>query len=493
MSWPEELPTPVAPTEAYPSAQNDPPRDLRGRFIARLEARGSYPNWVLFAALGGMFATTFPITILTIALGSIAREFHVSETTIAWVITAPMLCSAVTLPLLGKLGDLHGHRRIFLLGFAAATLTAVATAFAWSAASLIALRTLAAVVGGATGPASMALIFGVYDPSERVRAMGWWSMTGAAAPALGLVLGGPLVDLLGWRVVFLLQAVLSVAALALAALVLRETERHRVRFDLAGAGALGIAVGGFMFALARVRDAALLSPSVFGAFAIGLAAVALFVRIERRTAEPLLELEFFARPNFTAPMLANAFQGAAYMGAFVLAPLVLLEIFGFTISQAAGIMLLRTLTLALASPLGGRLGVALGERTAATVGSLILTASLALIAWSAGHGELLGFGAGLVLQGLGYGLGLPSLNSAVANAVPERDLGIASAGSRLTGTVGTAFGITALTLVYGGHNAGPAFQTAFLAGAGFAALSLVAAWFMQDEGKEPCLDATRSA
>jgi len=485
MSWPDEL--------RPPAAQREAPPGLRDRFVARLEARGTYPTWVLFAALAGMFATTFPITILTIALKPIALEFGVHETTIAWVITAPMLCSAVTLPLLGKLGDLHGHRRIFLLGFLLATVTAVATAFAWSAWSLIGLRTIAAVVGGATGPSSMALIFGVYRREDRVRAMGWWSMTGAAAPALGLVLGGPLVDLFGWRVVFLLQALLSVAALALAAFVLRETERHRVRFDFAGAGALTVAVGGLMFALARARDLGGTSPVVLGAIAAGVVALFAFVRIERRTAEPLLELDLFGKPNFTSALVSNAFQGAAYMGAFILAPLVLFGIFGFTVLQATAIMLLRTLSLTLASPFGGRLGEAVGERMAATIGSLILTTSLVVIAWAASHGEIVAFGAGLVLQGVGHGLALPSLSSAVANAVPESDLGVASAGNRLTSQVGTAFGITALTLVYGGVDTGPSFQTAYLAGAGFAAVSLIAAWFMQDEGEEPCLDATRSA
>jgi MFS family permease len=391
-----------------------------------------------------------------------------------------MLCSAVAFPLLGKLGDLHGHRRVFLAGFAAATVTAVATAFAWSAGSLIGLRTLAAVVGGATQPTSMALIFSVYPPEQRVRAMGWWSMTGAAAPALGLILGGPLVDLLGWRVVFVLQAVLSVLALGLAAAVLRETERHRVRFDVAGALTLAVAVAGFMLALAKGGDWGLLSPWIGASLAVGIVGVAAFVRVERRTSEPLLALEFFRERNFTATLLSNAFQGAAYMGAFVLAPLVLLEIFGFSISQAAGIMLLRTMTLTLASPFGGRLGMRVGERRAAVTGSVLLTASLGLIAWSAWADVFPGLAAGLVLQGLGHGLALPSLNSAIANSVPERDLGIASASSRLTGTMGTAFGITVLTLVYGGVNEGPAFLRAFLAGAGFAFLSLAAAFFMRD-------------
>jgi len=485
MSWPEHLPTPTAPSGARSG--------LRERVIARLEAGGRYPTWVLLAALAGMFATTFPITILTLALKPIALEFAVRETTIAWVITAPMLCSAVTLPLLGKLGDLHGHRRIFLLGFAAATVTAVATAFAWSAASLIGLRTVAAVVGGATGPSSMALIFSVYDREQRIGAMGWWSMTGAAAPALGLVLGGPLVDWVGWRIVFLLQAVLSVGALALANFVLRETERQRVRFDFAGAFALALGVAGFMFAMARARAAGPLSPEILASVALGFAAIAWFVRVERRTAEPLLELAFFGKRNFTGPMVSNAFQGAAYMGAFVLAPLVLYAVFGLSITRASAVMLLRTLTLTLASHLGARLAMGVGERRAASIGSLVLTASLLVIAWSVGQATLVGFGVGLVLQGLGHGLALPSLSSAVANAVPDRDLGIASAGSRLMGTLGTAFGITALLLMYGGDDSGEVFQRAYLAAAGFAALSLVAALWMQDDQESPCPDAIRSA
>ena len=89
---------------------------LRNRVIARLEERGNYPTWVLLAALAGLFASTFPITILVVSLGVIAREFGAGETTVAWVIAGPMLLSAVALPLLGKLGDMLGHRRVFLAG-----------------------------------------------------------------------------------------------------------------------------------------------------------------------------------------------------------------------------------------------------------------------------------------------------------------------------------------------------------------------------------------
>lgn len=454
----------------------------RERLIADLERRGRYPTWVLLAALAGMFATTFPITILAISLGSIAEEFRTSETTIAWVISAPMLLAAVVLPLLGKLGDLQGHRRVFLLGFCGATLVAALTAFAWSPMSLIVLRTLAAVMGAATQPTSMALIFGVYKPEQRVRAMGWWSMTGAAAPALGLIAGGPLVDWLGWRVVFILQAVLSALALALAAAVLRETPRQRVRFDLLGGTTLALAVAGFMFALGRVRDLGLQSPWILAGAVVGVLGAAGFVSVERRAREPLLPLEFFSRRNFSAAIVSNAFMAAAYMGAFVIAPFVLLRIFGFSISVAAGIMLLRTLTLTLSSPVGGILGTRIGERGAALVGSAVMTVSLCLMAWAVQQNVLLGVGAALVLQGMGHGLALPSLTSAISNSVPERDLGVASAASRLTSQAGAAFGITLLTLVYGGNDTGEALALALLAGAILSALSLVTALGMEERG-----------
>jgi EmrB/QacA subfamily drug resistance transporter len=430
---------------------------------------------VLFAALAGMFATTFPITILTISLSSIATEFGTRETTMAWVITAPMLCSAVALPLLGKLGDLRGHRRIFLAGFMLSTGAAAATALAWDVSSLIGIRTLAAAVGAATGPTSMALIFSVYDREERIRAMGWWSMTGAAAPALGLIAGGPLVDLLGWRIVFVLQAFFSLFALALAAFVLRETPQQKVRFDFAGALTLALGVAGLMLALGRVRDVGVLAPEIGASVLLGVLGLVLFVRVERRAAEPLLRPALLSQRSFTAPMLSNAFMGAAYMGAFVLAPLVLLKLFDRSISEAAAIMLLRTATLTLCSPLGGRLGMRVGERAAALVGAVVMTVALAIIAYGVLESSLVLFGVGLVLQGAGHGLALPSLSSAVASAVPDEELGIASASNRLTAQVGTAFGITALTILYGGDGSPEAFARAFALGAALSLASVVAA------------------
>jgi MFS family permease len=431
-----------------------------------------------------MFTSSFPITILAVSLGEVAHEFDASETAVAWVISGPMLLSAFALPLLGKLGDLRGHRRVFLAGYAAATVTAGLTALSWDLFSLIGFRTLAAALGGATQPTSMALILSVYARHRRVRAMGWWAMTAAGAPALGLIAGGPLVDWLGWRIVFVLQAGFSLVTLLLAALVLRETPRQRVRLDAAGAIALALAVGGFMFALGRGRVVGLLAPSIAVSCLAGVLGLLLFVRIERRADAPLLPLEFFRRRNFTAPILSNAFMGAAYMGAFVLAPLVLIGMFGFSISAAAGIMLLRTFSFTVTSPVGGWLGGRVGERTAAVLGAGTMTAAMVAMIVGVLEGSLAAFGSGLALQGIGLGVALPSLTSSISNAVPEKDLGIASAANGLTGQTGSAFGVTLLTMVYGGLNTGIGFGRAFAVGALLSALSLAAAAFVRSERRK---------
>jgi len=451
-------------SESLPESFEPLPPGARARLVERLETSGRHPSFVLLAALAGMFAATFPITILTVSLASIAREFGTAETTMAWVIAAPMLVSAVALPLLGKLGDLRGHRRIFLFGTAAATLTAIATCFAWSAGSLIGFRTLAATLGGATQPTAMALIFSVTPREQRVRAMGWWSMTGAGAPMIGLAVGGPLVDWLGWRVVFAMQAFFCALAFALAFAVLRETPRRRVGFDVPGALTLALGVAGSMLALGQIRQYGLGSRWVLGSLAVGALGLAAFWRVEQRVAEPLLPFALLRARRFVAPLLANAFTSASYMGAFVVAPYLLQRTFGLSITATSGMLLLRTASYTFGSPVGGALGERFGERIAARIGCGVMVVAMALLAGGAWVSSFAIVAGGLVLQGIGYGLCTPSISSAASNAAHDDDIGIASAVSRLMGSVGAAFGVTFLTLLYGGNDSPQAFTLAFAAG-----------------------------
>jgi len=452
------------------------PWGVRDRWIADLRARGVHQRWILFAGLAGMFAGMFPFTVLAVSLKNIAAELGSTETTLAWVVTAPILFSAIALPVLGKFGDMYGHRRVFLLGTGAATLLSFVTAGAWDAYSLIGLRVAASVIGAASGPSSMALIFDAYSPEERTRAMGWWSMMGAGAPALGLIAGGPMVQYLGWRMLFIVQGVFSLLALVFAWFVLVETARLKVRFDVLGSLLLAASAGCLMFALGQVGELGPSSPWIWGAILLSVGLVYGFVRVEGKTEEPLLPLEFFSYRNFTAPILSGALQNGAYMGAFILAPFLLQNVFELTLVSTSLFMLLRTLTLTLTSPLGGALGTRAGDRRASMIGTGTIMVSMAVLATGASIEWIAVVGAGLVLQGLGQGLCAPSLSAAVAGAVPPEHLGVATAAKNLVNQVVTAFGIALLAGLYAG---GAGFQPAFFAGGIMALLALCAAAFMK--------------
>ena len=468
--------------------------EARGRVQSRLGDGDRYQRWVLLTALTGMFATTFPVTLLAVSLPTIAEDFDASETLVAWVISAPLLGSAVALPILGKLGDLYGHRRVFLTGFAVSTAVTAATVFAWDPYSLIALRGLAVVVGAATIPSSMALINSVYARHERAKAMGWWSLVAAGSPAIGLVIGGPLIDAVGWRPMFGIQAVLSVVPVLAALLVLRETTRRRdVGFDIPGSLTLAVGAGGIMFGLNQVPIRGV-DTVIVAAFLIGIAGLLAFAYVESRVTFPLLPLEFFRRRNFTASILAALFSGAAYMGGFILAPLLLQSIFALSVSATSLVMLLRPGSFAITSPIGGSIATRRGERPVAMFGSATIATALLLLGLGGTWDLLWLIAVGLVLQGIGNGTAQPTITATMSNSVDESDLGIAAAAQRMAFQVGSALGISTLTSIYGGTEEAADFLTAYLVGAGIAVLALVAASMMRSTESEPLpVDADHDA
>jgi EmrB/QacA subfamily drug resistance transporter len=446
----------------------------------RIQRSADYPRWVLIACLSGMFATTFTITILGVSLAVIADDLGSNVETVAWVLTGPMLVQALALPVLGKLGDVYGHRRIYLAGFALAGVAALATAFAWDAPSLIGIRTVGQLVGTATMPSSTALLFSVYRPRDRVRAMGWVSLVAAGAPVLGLAIGGPMVDTLGWRPLFVIQAVLSVGALALSALVLRETARKQQQsLDLPGAATLAVAASAFTFGINRLPIWGISHPGVLGPLALVPIALFLFARVERRARHPLVPLEFFRRRNFVAPMISGFFMQFAYMGGFIITPLLLFQVFFYSATATSLLTMLRPLTFSLTSPIGGAIATRVGERRMAIVGTGLI--AIAMLSFAHGASELsIPFVAGgLAIAGLGLGICQPSLSAIVGNAVDEHNFGIASSAIQMTSSVGAVAGVSVMTALAARSHSGQIFYEGYLLGAGIAGLGFIATLFIQ--------------
>lgn len=476
---PEHPETRALPGE-YPGTDEVPavnwPLLMRERIRSRIVG-GERGRWVvLVTVLVGLFAAGFTITVLAVSVPTIADDLDSTETALSWIVTGPLLTFALCMPLFGKLGDIHGHRRLYLAGYLGFTLVTAVTAFAWSAETLIGLRVIAAFFGAATGPASMALIMHEFPERDRVKAMGWWSLVGAGAPVFGLVAGGPLVEAIGWRAIFVVQAPISALALVLAVVVLHETpRREREPIDLAGAAWLAAATISLLLAISRGSTWGWSSAGVLVLLAISPVALTMFVVTERRAASPLIPLELFSRPSFTPSLVAQFCSNFAYMGGFFITPLLMQDVFGWGLAATGYIMLCRPLSFSLSSPVAGYAATRTGERAAATVGTALVVASMVVFAVASDQLQTGLIVVALVLSGLGLGISAPSLMSSVANAVDSSDLGVANAAQAMVAQVGISVGIQVLVVVQDSAS----FATAYLVGGAVAVMGVVAASFVR--------------
>ncbi len=236
-----------------------------------------YQWWVLWVSLSGLLATNLLFTVFVVALPEVSRSLHASVGATTWVVTGPLLAYGVVAPLVGKAGDLFGHRRLFMAGIMAETVAAATSALAPNIGVLIAARVLGGMVGASIGAASMALVLSVFDHHDRVKALGFWSLVGAGGPVIGVALGGPVIQHFGWRWMFFLQVPLLLAAAVLALTVLpqRATGRRHVTWDeldldWAGAGSIAACVAAFLLALTFLPSFGGSSPLVLGLLGVSV-------------------------------------------------------------------------------------------------------------------------------------------------------------------------------------------------------------------------------
>jgi MFS family permease len=421
---------------------------------------------VLAATLTGQFATGFPVTILSVVLPVIARGYGVSPGLLTWAITGPMLVMAISTPVFGKIGDVFGHRRLFLISLVGSIILAVITAAAPTAAALIAIRIVSQAFGAAAQPSALALIMRVYPPAERGRASGWWSMVGAGAPVIGLVIGGPLAQVLGWRSLFLIQAGLTIVALAMAVPLLPKGQLvQRVKVDYLGAGLLMAGALGFLFAVNRV-PAVGVSPLIVVVFVVGLVALVLFGWRQVRTPYPLIQLSYFRNPGFSLPIAVLFCIFFGYMGGFVISPIYVESALALSLSATSLVMMSRPIANSLLSPIWVRLPARWG-RHGPVVGSLMSVAAMGTFAAGAAAHSVLAFVIGNVLSGLGAGIAQPALTATMINSVRTEDQGAAGGQQVMATQIGSVLGISLLGGIAAGHRvtgSAPAWVLAYAIG-----------------------------
>jgi MFS family permease len=427
--------------------------------------------------MAGIASTSFPITVLSASLPVIADDLTTSESTVSWVQTAPLIAMAVGTPIAGKVGDLYGHRRLYLWGYALATGFAVLTGLAWDVGSLVAMRTLGQFIGAATLPASMAIIMTVFARRERALALGYWSAVTALSPAIGVTFGGFMVDAFGWRTIFFIQAVPSMIALLAAIPLLPDTARKpEVRFDIGGAVSLGVAVTGLLMAINRGPEWGWGHSLVVAGLAVGPTSLMVFAAIERHTADPLFPLDFLGRRGFVIPNLVTFLGHMAYMGTFVVAPFMLEGAFGITdVSRISAALIARPVGFSAGAWYAGRVDTRLGGRAIMVAGAAIMAVALA----GTGAAILAGWLAGVIVllfvAGVGQGAIRPAAVAGVANSVDDADLGVASGALQMIGHIGAATGITIMITVLGSSDSSERYFVIFLLAAVIGSMSAFSA------------------
>lgn len=407
-------------------------------------------RWIMLATVLGSGLSMLDSTVVNVALPALGASLDASIGDLQWVVNGYTLSLAALILLGGSLGDRFGRRRLFLVGvvwFAAGSLLCgLAPTIGW----LIAARILQGVGGALLVPGSLAIISATFVRSDRARAIGSWSALAGVATAAGPLLGGWMVQTIGWRWVFLINLPLAVIVLVVALRHVPETSDPSAprSFDLLGAalGALGLAA--LTYALIGAGDGWSLAVVAVGA--LGLAALVAFVVVERHQSHPMLPMDIFASRQFSAANVVTLLVYAALGAMFFLLVVQLQVVAGFGALAAGSALLPITIIMLLLSSASGQLAERIGPRLPMTVGPLL-----------AGVGSLLLLGIGpdtsyatdvlpaVVVIGLGLALTVAPLTATVLAAAEDRHAGIASGVNNAVARAGGLLAVAAIPVLVG--------------------------------------------
>jgi EmrB/QacA subfamily drug resistance transporter len=449
--------------------------------------RLSYQRIIAVIYVAAMFMTILDVTIVYVALPSVARSFSVSPAATDGVIVGYLVSLAVWIPASGWVGDRFGTKRTFLTAISLFTVASALCGLSQSVLELVLFRVLQGAGGGMLTPVGMAMLYRAYPPEQRARVARLLVIPTVMAPALGPLVGGALVDSLSWRWVFFLNVPIGVAALAFSALRLREhRERAGERFDVAG---FVLAAGGFGLFLYALSEAATLgwaSPVIIGAAAAGTVLIGLLVRVELHTAVPMIDFRLLRYRLFGVANLASLFASGGFLGLLFIAPIWLQTGRGLSALVSGSSTAPEALGVLISSQLVGRIYPRIGPRrliSGGLVGVTVATCLLALLM----DGNLWLFRAVMFAIGVGWAYVVISMNAGVFAQVSPRDMGRATALYNTQRQLASALGVATLSSIIGTQAAAASlagnvtvFRVAFAAAAGFTFVGAMIALAIRD-------------
>jgi EmrB/QacA subfamily drug resistance transporter len=401
---------------------------------------------VLAICCSSLFIVGLDNTIVNLALPSIRRDLGSSLSGLQWVIDAYTLVLAALLMLGGSTGDRIGRRRTFQTGLTLFGIGSLLCSVAPTTGWLIAFRALQAIGGSMLNPVAMSIITNVFTRrEERAKAIGVWGSVIGLSMALGPLVGGLLVDVVGWRSVFWLNVPVVVAVVVLTARFVPESRAPRARrFDPAGQLLMIVLLAGVTFGIIEGPGRGWGSAVIVASFVLAAAALVTLVLVESRRDEPLLDPRFFASIPFSAATLIAVAAFSAFAGFLFLNALYLQDIRGYSPLHAGLLTLPMAAMTALLPPFSGRMVAHRGTRLPLVIGGTGLALGGCLLLTLDASTPLLLVVAAYVVFGIGFGMiNAPITNTAVSG-MPTSQAGVAAGVASTSRQVGSALGVAVL-------------------------------------------------
>jgi EmrB/QacA subfamily drug resistance transporter len=404
--------------------------------MTSLESRS---RWLalLIVCLGDLMIV-LDVTIVGVALPSIREDLGFSETSLAWVVNAYLLTFGGFLLLGGRLGDLLGHRRLFIAGIGLFTAASLTCGLATSQAALIGARAVQGIGGAVVSAVALSLIVTLFtEPGERAKAMGVFGFVAAGGGSIGVLLGGIITDALAWNWIFLVNVPIGIAVVAFALLVLPGARglAPDTRLDVAGAVTVTASLMVAVYAIVNGNEVGWVTARTLGLLVAAAALLGLFLAIESRVAAPLVPLRLFRLRNLSVSNVVGILWAAAMFAWFFLSALYLQLVLGYSplevgLAFLPGNLIMAVLSLGLSAKLVMRFGI----RTPLGVGLGLAAVGLLLFARAPVDGTfLVDVLPSMILLGIGAGMAFNPVLLAAMGDVPQEEAGLAS------GVVNTAF------------------------------------------------------
>ena len=414
----------------------------------------AHPSRVLAVLLLAGVSFALSQTLVIPALPQIGAELGASPAATSWILTAFLLSASVSTPIVGKLGDLYGKGRVLTVVLTLFAAGGVVNALAGTIEVLIAGRVLQGVAGGV-----FPLAFGVIRdtfPKERIPGgLAIMSAVFGIGGGIGLPLSGVIVDNIDLSWLFWISLVALPAALAASRLIPPSPPARRPSIDWPGAAVLSVALAAILLGVTQANVWGWGSPRNLGAILGGLALLAVFIRIEQRVDEPMLDLGVLGQRAVAATNLATFIIGVSMFGAFLLVPQFAQAPasagYGFeaSVTQAGLIVMPTAIAQLIAGGAAGRLGPALGWRTILTTGAALVTAAFLVLV--AAHTYAWEIVVANILLGVGIAFAFAATANLIVDAVPQDQVGVATGINTVMRTVGGAFGSAIATAILTGN------------------------------------------